>query len=270
MTRTPRIARLQARLERRFDLLIEPVPVGPLRVQFARVSDPQKVLDDLCRKIDVYEKTTGQRVAGDQLGLPYWAELWDSAIGVGQWLVGDSATWAAKDRTRYALADQLAPPPAVLDLGCGMGLAGTVAAMLGAKVVFGDIERDCLLFASLNGLRYSGDVSARRVDWQNDDLRQRFDILIGSDVLYDKTQWEYLDVFFRRHLTLGGRVVLGEPGRQTGDRFIGWIQERGWSLHHHVERVPTRTAPIRLFILTRDPSDLETKTPDEPVGSSGA
>ena len=246
-----RIARLQTRLARRFDLLVETVPIGPLRVQFTRVLDPQKVLDDLCQKIDIHERTTGQRVAGDQLGLPYWAELWDSAIGVGQWLVGDSAEWSVNSaqRTNYLTNDH-SPLTTVLDLGCGMGLAGAVAAMLGAKVVFGDIERDSLLFACLNGLHYSDDVSARRVDWQQDDLRQRFDLILGSDVLYDKTQWEYLDAFFRRHVGEKGRVVLGEPGRQTGDNFIGWIQERGWSLHHDVQCVPSRTVPIRLFVLT--------------------
>jgi 2-polyprenyl-3-methyl-5-hydroxy-6-metoxy-1,4-benzoquinol methylase len=250
ITRTVRISRLLSRLSRRFDVLTEAVPVGPLRVQLTRVRDPQKVLDDLCEKIDVYEKTTGRRVAGDQLGLPYWAELWDSAIGVGQWAV-NSEQWAVgrkKDQSAFPPTAHRAPPT-VLDLGCGMGLAGTVAAMLGAKVLFADIERDCLLFALLNGLRYSNDVSARRVDWQKDNLGLRFDLIIGSDVLYDKTQWVFLEPFFRAHLSPGGRVILGEPGRMSGELFLPWITERGWSLQQHAETVPTRSTPIKLFEL---------------------
>jgi predicted nicotinamide N-methyase len=237
------IARLEQRLARQFDLVTEPIPVGPLRVQFTRVADPERVLDELCERIDAQERLTGQRISGDEMGLPYWAELWDSAIGVGQWLIKD------RDARGLAHPEETRPPLRVLDLGCGMGLAGAVAAMLGAEVLMADIERPCLLFAQLNGLRYNPTVRARRVDWQRDDLGERFDLIIGSDVLYDKTQWVFLDPFFRKHLADGGRVILGEPGRQTGDLFLPWIEQRGWTLVRHIERVPTRTVPVRLFQL---------------------
>ena len=162
------------------------------------------VLDQICASIDLHERTTGQRIQGDSLGLPYWAELWDSAIGIG--------TWMAK--TNWLLPDTLlptAPTLSVLDLGCGMGLSGTIAAMLRADVLFADMETDCLLFAKLNGLRYSTKVDAKKVNWQTDDLQRRFDRIIGSDVLYDRTQWPFLDTFFRKHLAPGGKILLGEP-----------------------------------------------------------
>jgi hypothetical protein len=46
-------------------------------------------------------------------------------------------------------------------------------------------------------------------------------------------------------------VLLGEPGRQTGDLFIPWIAQRDWILVQHEERVPTRAYPVRLFELTK-------------------
>jgi predicted nicotinamide N-methyase len=228
-------------LAKRFDLLTEAIPVGPLRVQFTRVADPQAVLDQICADIDRHEKTTGQRVKGDQLGLPYWAELWDSAIGIGTWLA--KTDWLKPD---LILSDQ---PLKVMDLGCGMGLAGTVAAMLRADVLFADLEPPCLLFALLNGLRYSSAVQARKTNWQTDDLGQRFDRIIGSDVLYDRTQWPFLDTFFRKHLAPGGRILLGEPGRQSGDDYLDWIQDKGWTLVRREQPVPTRSVSIRLLEL---------------------
>ena len=48
-----------------------------------------------------------------------------------------------------------------------------------------------------------------------------------------------------------GNVLLGEPGRQTGDLFIEWIASRGWWLERFEEPVPTRDKPIRIFLLTR-------------------
>ena len=224
---------LYERLKRRYELVTEPIPVGPLRVQFTRVADPQAVLDQICSAIDLHEKTTGRRVQGDSLGLPYWAELWESAIGIGAWLVKHGPLESQK----------------VLDLGCGMGLAGTVAAMLRADVLFADLEPACLLFARLNGLRYSPHVAARRTNWQTDDLKRKFDLIIGSDVLYDRTQWPHLDAFFRRHLAENGRVLLGEPGRQSGDDFLPWLADKGWTIARHEQPVPTRSRPIRLIEL---------------------
>ena len=225
--------RLHARLAARFDVLTDDVAVGPLRVRFTRVADPQAVLDAVCAKIDTYERQTGERVKGDGLGLPYWAELWDSAVGVGAWLVRGGPLEGER----------------VLDLGCGMGLAGTVAAMLRADVLMADMEPECLLFARRNGLRYSPRVRARRTNWQTDDLRERFDLILGSDVLYDRTQWPHLDAFFRRHLADGGRVLLGEPGRQSGDDFLPWLAGRGWAVTRHEQAVPSRSRPIRLIEL---------------------
>lgn len=242
------MARLRARLGLRFDLIQSSIAVGPLRVIFTRVRDPQTVLNDLCDKIDLHERLTGQRIQNDRLGLPYWAELWDSSIGVGQWLVDISEQWTVS--SGQFGADPSSPAPCrVLDLGCGMGLAGTVAGMLGAQVTFADIETDALLFALLNGLAYNSRARARKVDWQSDDLHQHFDLIIGSDVLYERSQWGYLDTFFKRHISQKGRIILGEPGRQTGDLWQEWIQDKGWTLRRHTQTVPTRTTPIRLFEL---------------------
>ena len=232
------IAALHADLAARYELTDEPIAVGPLRVHFTRVADPDKVLDELCERIDRYEKETGQRVQNDALGLPYWAELWESSTAIGMMIAKDPA--AVRDKN-------------VIDLGCGMGLAGTVAAMLGAQVLFADIETECLAFARLNGLRYEqspGATEVKKVDWQKDDLGRRFDVILGADVLYDKTQWPFLEPFFRKHLAPGGRILLGEPGRPSGEGFWDWIMPRGWHLQRREQPVPGRPVPVKIFELS--------------------
>jgi 2-polyprenyl-3-methyl-5-hydroxy-6-metoxy-1,4-benzoquinol methylase len=142
-------------------------------------------------------------------------------------------------------------PPSVLDLGCGMGLSGTIAAALGARVLFADIEPPALLFARLNSLPWASRVRARKLNWRTDRLDERFDLIIGADILYERAQWEYQEPFLRHHLAPGGNVLLGEPGRQTGDSFIDWIKPRGWTLEIFPEKVPTREKPVRIFRLRR-------------------
>jgi predicted nicotinamide N-methyase len=237
--------RLLRRIESRYPVVTGTVTVGRLTFPFTRIADPDLVLDEVAAEEDRLEKLSGKRADGDYLHLPYWAELWDSAAGIAAWLTEN-------------LGVQLQRGPNVLDLGCGMGLSGTVAAALGARVLFADLEAPALLFARLNSLPWAGHVRARRVDWRADRLTERFDVIIGADILYERKQWDHLDPFWRAHLAPGGTVLLGEPGRPTGDVFPDWIRHRGWKLTTVEQTVPTRLRPIRLFLLRneRGPSVL--------------
>src|SRR5690606_33568923 len=111
---------------------------GSRQVRFTRIADPNRVLSDVAEAEDYRERITGVRLDDDQLRLPYWAEIWDSARGIVQMLGHEKDGQLVGQR--------------VLDLGCGMGLVGTLAAMLGAEVTFADLESDALLFARLNSL----------------------------------------------------------------------------------------------------------------------
>ena len=213
------------RIHRHYQTTSTIVQIDQLSLPFTRIADPDRVLDVVAEA----DESEPQR-------LPYWAELWDSAIGLGQWL----------GREDPAVLHQ----QSVLDLGCGMGLAGTVAAHRGASVLFADIEPLALLFAQLNTLASASRIRTRCLDWRTDQLPERFDLILGADILYEREQWEHLEPFWRAHLKPTGRVLLGEPGRQTGDLFIPWIRSQNWMLLEHSESVPTRAVPIRLFELS--------------------
>lgn len=224
-------ARLRWRIEQRFEVVCESHGVGDRVFRFTRVCDPDVVLDQVVAEEDRREKLSGKRRVSDELHLPYWAELWDSAFGIAHFLIDGGGVGSGKN---------------ALDLGCGMGFAGMVASAMGYRVVLADLEADALLFAKLN----APEGEARRLDWRGDRLDRRFDLIIGADVLYDRKQWEFLEPFWRAHLASGGAVLLGEPGRQTGDLFIEWIGGRGWRLERFEQKVATREKPIRLFRLS--------------------
>jgi predicted nicotinamide N-methyase len=238
--RDQRRLRLLRRIESRYRVVTETVRVGTLSFQFTRIADPDRVLDQVAAEEDRLEKISGKRVEGDYLHLPYWAELWDSAQGMGT----------------YLERSQSLQNTTVLDLGCGMGLSGTVAAALGARVLFADLEAPALLFARLNSLPFAERVRARRLDWRSDRLDERFGVILGADILYK--QWDQLEPFWRAHLAPGGRVLLGEPGRPTGEMFPEWIRQRGWEMTIAEQPVPTRERPIRLLTLTNPQSTKST------------
>ncbi len=202
---------------------------GELTIPFTRIADPDRVLDDVAAAADLREKLSGQRESDPQ-HLPYWAELWDSAIGIATYLAG---------RTN------LGPHVSVLDLGCGMGLSGTVAAAKGCQVLFADMEAEALLFALLNTAEHQ--TRARQLNWQTDRLGETFDLILGADILYERKQWPYLESFWRTHLAPNGRVLIGEPGRPTGDDFPAWLAPQGWTFARREQVVPQAKKAIRLF-----------------------
>jgi predicted nicotinamide N-methyase len=163
--------------------------VGKLSFPFTRIENPDRVLDEVAEEADRREKVSGRREPVEHLHLPYWAELWDSAMGVAQFL--------SKMDAGTSLPIFSASFPSTLDLGCGMGLSGTTAAALGARVFFADLEPPALLFARLNSLPWRRRVRTRRLNWRTGRLAERFELILGADILYERGQWEYLEPFWR-------------------------------------------------------------------------
>ncbi len=232
-----RLARqLLARIHRRYQTVTEPITLGGQTLNFTRIANANRVLEEVAAAEDSAEAQTGLRKEGDALRLPYWAELWDSASGVGEWLLRSNLVNADTD---------------ALDLGCGMGLTGCLMAAAGAKVMFADLESSALLFARLNSLHSPRRTRCRALNWRTDQLHQRFNLIVGADILYETGQWPHLERFFREHLAEAGVVILGEPHRPGGDRFAQWIQDRRWRLFQFSTPLPAspEKKPIRIFRL---------------------
>ena len=79
-----------------------------------------------------------------------------------------------------------------------------------------------------------------------------FDLIIGADVLYERAQWDFLEPFWRNHLADEGRIILGEPGRRTGEEFPDWIKSRGWYCTSSQRRLVENNKTIRLFLLQKE------------------
>ncbi|MCH5372812.1 MAG: protein N-lysine methyltransferase family protein [Planctomycetes bacterium] len=204
---------LRQRVSGRYATVCNTVTIGALRLEFTSIADP----DDMARHMPCREGS--QDGPGWQ---PYWAANWD-------------ASWAVA----HVLLDEPLENRDVLDLGCGLGLTGAIAAARGARVWMVDAAQPALLFARLNTWPWRERVHVRRLDWRRERLAgRRFDLILGSDIIYDSEDWPYLERFWTAHLAAEGRVLLGESGRRTGAVFPGWLAKRGW----HVERSEARVA----------------------------
>ncbi len=144
--------------------------------------------------------------------LPYWAELWPSALMLGR-----------------ALAQRSWPEGLqVLEVGCGLGLSGLVALALGMDVVFSDYDGAALDFAARNA-RLNGFDQFRTLplDWRcpPDDLT--VPLILAADVIYEARNIVPLINLMATVLTPGGECWLSDPDRPHKLQFQSALQMQG-------------------------------------------
>lgn len=153
---------------------------------------------------------------------PFWCAVWPSSIALARFVFRHPHLVRGKR---------------VIDVGCGLGLAGLGAALAGAaSVQLADREplalHCALLSAEQNGLLSSksldklGLVSAELLDWHNvpASMDASFDVALCADVLYDKAAAEPVAALAHRLLRPGGMLLLADPPSRTPkhrERMLG-------------------------------------------------
>ncbi len=135
---------------------------------------------------------------------PYWAHLWTGALTLARYL---------EERVECRNLR-------VLDLGCGLGLTGIIAALKGGLVTFADKEPEALAFATANAqLNDCPLFEAELLDFTQDFLDQQFHLILGAEILYDRPTFPRLVSFLARHLSPNGRAVLADAKRTNTEDF---------------------------------------------------
>lgn len=136
---------------------------------------------------------------------PLWAKVWPASIILSEWVA------------------RLKPDPqrTLLEIGGGLGLTSIVAASYGHRITFSEGNADALRFARANaGLNPGGQFPLVAHDWNHPGEIGRFDMVLGSEVVYRESDIPLLKKVFEACLAPGGQVVLSGEIRRTTDRFF--------------------------------------------------
>jgi predicted nicotinamide N-methyase len=211
-------AALPVNLTDRFNPLLHEVHLGQHTFRMLTVRDPDELLESITPEVFAVDER-----------LPYWAELWTSSFALA----------------RVCLEEEPLAGRTVLELGCGVGLAGIAAARAGATVTLTDYEHDALAFARWNvdanlspGQR--SQVSLRLWDWRAPDSPGVFDVLLGADIVYERRAFAPLLHLFRQTLAPGGYILLAEPDRTPGRDFFAFAAEAGFAVDTRSRAVERR------------------------------
>ncbi|MDV3350845.1 methyltransferase domain-containing protein [Leptothoe sp. LEGE 181152] len=145
--------------------------------------------------------------------MPYWAELWPSALMLGQAL--GQHVWPADTR--------------VLEVGCGLGLSGLVALALGMEVIFTDYDVAALDFAARNA-RLNGfeQFHTMPLDWRCPPEGLRVPLMLAADVIYEVRNISPLIRLMKVVLEPGGECWLSDPDRPHKEEFQSALMSNGF------------------------------------------
>ncbi len=154
---------------------------------------------------------------------PYGLLLWDSAPVLADALAGFGDLTGKR----------------VLELGAGVGLAGLAARHLGAEVVQTDHSAEGLELARANAaLNGIGGIAQELADWSEWTPSGRFDLVLGSDILYDEAAHGAVARLLSTCLADSGLALLSDPGRMATPVFFRAMRAAGWGIESTARSVP--------------------------------
>ena len=152
-------------------------------------------------------------------------------ISSAQWsLFGH--VWPSGRLLAEAMATHDVAGKRVLELGCGLGLASLVLRRRGADIVASDhhpLTEPFLAYnAALNDLPA---VPYRTLRWDvPHETLGRFDLVIASDVLYERNHCALLSALLPRHAHDAAEVLITDPGRGNSAPFTRALADQGFAV----------------------------------------
>ncbi len=121
----------------------------------------------------------------------------------------------------------------ILEVGCGIALASLVLNSRLADITATDYHPEVERFLNENTkLNQANEIPFVRADW-NDKQSElgKFDVIIGSDLLYEKEHAELLSSFIDGHANQHCSIIIIDPGRPYRGRFSKNMVNLGYSHH---------------------------------------
>jgi predicted nicotinamide N-methyase len=183
--------------ERAFDVF------GPSKTVYLP-ADPDAFLDDPA--VTDRHETSGY--------MPYWAYVWPASLHLARQVA--SAPWPRGTR--------------VLELGCGVGLAGLAAVLRGDDVVFSDYDPVAVELCLLNARRWGQSATGWVFDWRDLGNSPRFEAILGCEVIYELGNHDPLLNVLDHLLSDTGLAWFADAGRIRAPAFIDRLAPRGYDV----------------------------------------
>lgn len=193
---------LYEKIRNEYRVAFDPLDLGPVRLNLLKVTDLEPLL-------------AGKDPLKDPTTFPFWVKLWEAAIVLAQ----------------YLAAQKYAPGTRLLELGAGLGAPGLAAAAAGCSVTLSDYEEHILDFERVSAAASKvRDVTCLLLDWLQPPPMERFDIIVGAEILFREEFFAPLLQVIRGALKPGGVVYLAHDLRRQSLRPFLELAEAEYSI----------------------------------------
>ncbi len=169
--------------------------------------------------------------------MPYWAEIWPSAITLSTFIADEMAVDAKR----------------VIEIGAGVGMVSVVSAWNGASVLATDYSLEALRFARYNALKNRVDLSCERLDWRMVQCQEKFDLLFAADVLYERVNLLPIITAIEKLLKPGGAAYISDPRRRVAEQFVVLAEENDFAITPYAREYTggKHTAAVTIYKMSR-------------------
>ena len=178
----------------------------------------RKIDIHLCTLRDKQEFHDPEGVA-EELGIssafwPLFGVIWPSSLVLAHFIV-----------------DYETDSKRILEVGCGMALSSLLLNKQCADITATDYHPEAEKFLQRNAsLNEDKAIPFERVDWADkSDSLGLFDLIIGSDLLYEDNHIELLASFIDRHSKPACEVIIVDPGRGRKNKLSSRMIEFGFT-----------------------------------------
>ena len=159
---------------------------------------------------------------------PYFGIPWEAGIGLSLFIKNHSL----KNKR-------------ILEIGCGLALPSFIAAQKGAVVLATDFHVDVPLFLTTNQKQNNIFFEYSVLNWRSEIDRTKnglglFDIVLGSDILYESQHPLEVAKALIALLKPGGKIILADPGRAYVQKFVTSMQELNFPEVMTIQSVPAQ------------------------------
>ncbi|MBC7714706.1 MAG: methyltransferase domain-containing protein [Rhizobacter sp.] len=195
-----------------------------LDLDMATIRDLDESIDILCEHFG--EENQDLSLAEEHC--PYFGVMWEAGIGLSQFLTRETCEGKK-----------------ILEIGCGLALPSFVATRFGGNVIATDFHADVPLFLDLNKEKNKIEFEYQVMNWRSEIERTKgtlglFDLVLGSDILYESQHPMQVAEALIAFLKPGGKIILSDPGRAYVQKFISSMRELGYPDHFTTQKVAAK------------------------------
>ena len=151
-------------------------------------------------------------------------------ISPAQWPIF-GVVWPSSMVLAHYISDFNTGSKRILEVGCGMALSSLLLNKKHANITATDYHPEVSIFLARNTLLNKDQpIVYEQVDWADkEDGLGLFDLIIGSDLLYEDQHVSLLANFIEGHSNEECEVIIVDPGRGRKNKLSDKMTELGYS-----------------------------------------